>query len=115
MAEIPVSGLVGTAQYGLEPSMGLSGYFWADYDIPFPLVFESKTFQSWNDVLAYYGQQSTRNVIKCAASYDGGPNMICISQSVRGYPNIEVDYMTTVWSEKTNIPSFTLYVFAKLR
>lgn len=115
VAEIPVSGLVMRAQEALDISMGHSGYYYTSYEIPFPLVFESKTFQSWGDVTNYYSQQSTRNVIKCAASYDGGPDNICISQKVSGYPYISIYLMTNVSGSTITIPAFTLYVFAKLR
>lgn len=115
VAEIPVSGLVMRAQDALDISMGSEGYYYVSYEIPFPLVFESKTFQSWNDVINYYGQQSTRNVIKCAASYDGGPDKICISQEIIGYPYIRIYLITSVFDSTITIPTFTLYVFAKLR
>ena len=102
--------------YGFDTSMGVLGIMRGVFSIPFPLAFDSMTFDTQSDLEGYLGQGITlRSKLRCAVQYLNGPNQMAVMDAV-GSPLIPtLLYKTNVVQDNITLNNIKIYVFAKLR
>lgn len=115
-AEVVIPKVTVSNVYGFDTSMGVLGIMGGVFSIPFPLAFDSMTFDTQSDLEGYLGQGITlRSKLRCAVQYLNGPNQMAVMDAV-GSPLIPtLLYKTNVDQDNITLNNIKIYVFAKLR
>ena len=115
-AEVVIPKVTVSNVYGFDTSMGALGIMEGSVSIPFPLAFDSMTFDTQSDLEGYLGQGiNLRSKLRYAVQYLDGPNQMAVMDAF-GSPLIpNLLYKTNIDQDNITLNNIKIYVFAKLR
>ena len=115
-AEVVIPKVTVSNVYGFDISMGVLGIMRGEVSIPFPLAFDSMTFDTQSDLVGYLGQGITlRSKLRYAVQYLNGPNQMAVMDVVNTPLIPDLLYKTYVVQDNITLNNIKIYVFAKLR